>query len=145
MRLWHKDLISVLPRQQLLSQWRECCAIASRIKSNGTPGHILVNEISNYPTKDFVDYTELVLVEMKKRGYKISNAALAKFRANTGNITPAQELSPKRRLSLFYSWHNFRYLQQCFYNLEEKYDRGGITEDEWEKLRNHFNQLCGSK
>jgi uncharacterized protein (TIGR02328 family) len=31
MRLWHKDLISVLPRQQLLGQWRECCLIARNI------------------------------------------------------------------------------------------------------------------
>lgn len=25
MRLWHKDLIPVLPRKQLLGQWLECC------------------------------------------------------------------------------------------------------------------------
>ena len=28
MRLWHKDLLPFLPRQQLLSQLRECVAIA---------------------------------------------------------------------------------------------------------------------
>lgn len=31
MRLWHKDLIPYLPRQQLIAQWRECCAIAGSI------------------------------------------------------------------------------------------------------------------
>ena len=27
MRLWHQDLIPYLPRQQLLGQHRECCAL----------------------------------------------------------------------------------------------------------------------
>ena len=39
MRLWHKDLISVLPRQQLLGQWRECCLIARNIAEKNTPNH----------------------------------------------------------------------------------------------------------
>ena len=49
MRCWHKDLISVLPKQQLLGQWRECCLIAKNIAEQGTPNHILVNRIFNYP------------------------------------------------------------------------------------------------
>jgi hypothetical protein len=28
---------------------------------------------------------------------------------------------------LFEGWHNDRYLLQCFYNLQEKYDCGGFT------------------
>lgn len=32
MRLWHKNLITVLPREQLVSQWRECSAIAGAIQ-----------------------------------------------------------------------------------------------------------------
>ena len=43
MRLWHKDLISVLPREQLVAQWRELSAIAGAIQKNGTPNHGLVN------------------------------------------------------------------------------------------------------
>ena len=35
MRLWHKDLVTVLPRMQLLGQWRECCLIAKSIKGKG--------------------------------------------------------------------------------------------------------------
>lgn len=45
MRLWHKDLIPYLLKLQLLSQWRECCAICSNIANKGTPNHILVNKI----------------------------------------------------------------------------------------------------
>lgn len=32
MRLWHKDLIKVLPKEQLLGQWRELACIAKNIK-----------------------------------------------------------------------------------------------------------------
>ena len=49
MRLWHKYLIPYLPKQQLLGQWRECCCIARNININGTPNHILVNKIIDYP------------------------------------------------------------------------------------------------
>lgn len=48
MRLWHKDLIDVLPRQQLIAQWRECCCIAKNIADNGYPNHILVNKIMDF-------------------------------------------------------------------------------------------------
>ena len=35
---------------------------------------------------------------------------------------------------LYKNWHNRRYATQCYYNLEEKYDRGGIPDYEWEKI-----------
>ena len=56
MRLWHKELIPYLPRQQLLGQWRECCAIAKSIAETGTPNHVLVNKIMEYPKPHFVLY-----------------------------------------------------------------------------------------
>ena len=82
MRLWHKDLIGVLPRQQLLGQWRECCAIAKNIYLNNTPNHILVNKIMNYPIEHFERYSELVQKEMKNRGFKISDRVKNTFESN---------------------------------------------------------------
>ena len=64
MRLWHKDLIKVLPRQQLVSQWRECCAIAGRLAKYGTPNHLLVNKILDYHPDHFVFYANLVVKEI---------------------------------------------------------------------------------
>ena len=43
MRLWHKDLIPYLPKQQLLGQWRELNSIY--VKQNR---HILINFIYEY-------------------------------------------------------------------------------------------------
>ena len=35
---------------------------------------------------------------------------------------------------VFPEWHNDRYLWQCYYNLQEKYDCGGITQNEWDAI-----------
>ena len=56
MRLWHKDLISILPREQLVAQWRELSAIAGAIQKNGTPNHGLVNFVLDYDYNHFISY-----------------------------------------------------------------------------------------
>lgn len=128
MRLWHKDLIPVLPRQQLLGQWIECCLIAKEIKEKGTPNHLLVNKIMDYPMEDFFTYGYAVFTEMYARGYKADwgkfNKYFLDFDLNENNV----------RGDYFKNWHNDRYLKQCFYNLQEKYDCGGISEEEWHDI-----------
>ena len=136
MRLWHKDLISVLPRQQLLSQWRECCCIAKNLNENGTPNHLLVNKILDYPISHFKNYTELIIGEIENRGYKISTNSELKFLINIYDFM--KSLGQINDLicfnDLFSKWHNDRYFWQCYYNLQEKYDCGGITKEEWQKI-----------
>lgn len=127
MRLWHKDLISVLPDKQLVGQWRECCAIARNIKVNGTPNHILVNRIMNYPMDHFYWYSEKVYIEMINRGYKCNWTKFTKWIPTTVHIIPSE-------YELFKGWHNRRYLLQCLFNLQEKYDCGGISYKDWEVL-----------
>lgn len=128
MRLWHKDLISVLPRKQLLSQWRECCAIASRISNKGTPNHLLVNKIMNYPIEHFYRYGCKIHNEMEKRGYK---SDFKKFVRYSCFDNMSAEYGEDQ---IYDSWHNKRYLKQCYYNLQEKYDCGGITDKEWKLI-----------
>lgn len=130
MRLWHKDLISVLPDKQLVSQWRECCCIARNISVNGTPNHILVNKILDYPIEHFHRYAQEVAYEMLHRGYKCD---LDKFKSYNKNGT--KFVNMPSHTELFEGWHNDHYLRQCYYNLQEKYDCGGISEDEWHKVQ----------
>ena len=55
---------------------------------------------------------------MNNRGYKIKNwENYEKFFADVHYI-------PKDFSKPFVNHHNNRYLLQCFYNLQEKYDRG---------------------
>lgn len=130
MRLWHKNLIPVLPEKQLLAQWRECCCIARNIWVNGTPNHLLVNPVMDYPLDHLWSYGNRIYVEMAFRGFSADLSKLAKYFLNE-----AQKLSPMSRI--WPSWHTNRYLLQCYYNLQEKYDRGGILKAEWEKVRDY--------
>ena len=132
MRLWHKDLIPVLPRKQLLGQWRECCLIAKNIAEKGTPNHILVNRVNGYPIEHLWKYGYLVSDEMEKRGYKCNYMKFDKWFDNSYNFeTPTNE-------NLFKNWHNERYLAICIANLCEKYDCGGISREEFEKMMGEF-------
>ena len=133
MRLWHKDLIPVLPRQQLLGQWRELCLIAKQISETGSPNHILVNKVMDYPTGDFILYGYLVKGEMERRGYKCDWDKFYRW------IDKPPAVFIPDLPDLFSGWHNDRYLKQCFYNLQEKYDCGGISEEEWHDINFECN------
>ena len=129
MRLWHKDLIPVLPNKQLIGQWRECCAISKNIDNNGTPNHILVNKIMNYPMEHFFVYSEMVSEELQRRGYKCN---FDKF-LDTFPYQYMGIISLKNE-DVFKGWHNDRYLTQCYFNLQEKHDCGGMSDEEWQKI-----------
>lgn len=127
MRLWHKELIPWLPNSQLLSQWRELVAIKRKIDKVGTPNHLLVNKVLEYPRSHFVGYSYLVYNEMIARGFSVNIAYLNEI-ALWGDYKTAlyDEIYPE--------WHNDRYLNQCLANLEEKYDCGGISDVEWKLI-----------
>ena len=138
MRLWHKDLIPVLPRQQLISQWRECCGIARNIALKGTPNHLRVNKVMTYPKWHLMAYTIEICQELEKHGYEIDRFRFFKWfdqwydgTVKTGDISHDE---------LFENWHNDRYFRQCFYNLQEKYDCGGISKAEWELIKNKYKE-----
>jgi len=134
MRLWHKDLIDVLPNQQLLGQWRELCCITRNLAINGTPNHLLVNKVLEYPMDHFVTYTQLIYNELCDRGARVNWNNFEKW-------LPSTIYKPIKKHDLFEDWHNYRYLTQCVYNLEEKFDCGGISQDEWVKIYARFIQL----
>ena len=129
MRLWHKDLIEALPKQQLIAQWRELSAIASNIRVKGTPNHILVNKVMNYDFEHFISYAYYVRTEMTRRGYR----TMDKVWDNICSVLDGEcPILPKE--DLFPEWHDYRYLVQCYHNLEEKYDCGGVTVEEFSNI-----------
>ena len=140
MRLWHKDLIQYLPRQQLLSQWRECCCIAKTITKRGSPHHLLVNKVMLYPSVHFLEYTRLVIREMESRGYGVSEKSKENFLKNFSRFGDPCECLIGADRFMFDNWHDDRYLIQCLYNLQEKEDCGGIPSDEWDKIQNKFGK-----
>lgn len=145
MRLWHKDLIPVLPEKQLISQWREVCCIAKLLATKGTPNHILVNKVLDYSSVHFVDYCNLVIKEMGKRGHIIKEETYLNL---TKNI---QEAIDKDTFGIMFCnetyeyWHDERYLKQCLYNLQEKWDCGGIPGNEWLAIVNKFGRYFANE
>ena len=146
MRLWHYELIPVLPRKQLLAQWRECCAIASNIANKGTPNHVLVNKVLDYPTIHFISYINEILYEMNRRGYKVNQKSyercvenLNKGKEHFWNYDGGIVING----NVFPDWHNNRYFIQCCCNLQEKYDCGAISKVEWSKIESCFENKIG--
>lgn len=139
MRLWHKDLIPILPRKQLMGQWLECNIIINKLNREESLNHLIVKRILNYPLNDFFNYVTLVYNEMIRRGYSPKETTLS----NCSRI-PLHFFSnnnDKLNSNIFKNWHNERYLTQCYYNLQEKYDCGGIEEQDWLKISKKFKYL----
>lgn len=129
MRLWHTALISVLPKDQLVAQWRELSAIAGAIQKNGTPNHILVNFVLDYDYDHFISYAYYIRVEMTKRGYRTMNSVWDKI----NSLKPNATLLPTREI--YKEKMDETYLNICYYNLYEKYLCGGIKEEYFEKIK----------
>lgn len=129
MRLWHYELIPVLPNKMLISQWRECIAI-KRQWEKGTLKHRLVSYIMNYNKIYFMNYILDVMAEMDKRKIKYQD----KYHTEICNFCRDDLNSIGLNGNEYYPEHDSRYLKQCYYNLQEKYDRHIITAEEWDKI-----------
>lgn len=135
MRLWHWGLIPVLPDKMLVSQWRECIAI-KRQWEKGTLNHKLVNYVMNYDKTYFFHYVTKIVTEFTVRNIK-SNYKLFQ---EIGEFCLKTEKDIILSNHCCYPEHNERYLKQCYYNLQEKADRGIITQKEWEKIENYVRK-----
>lgn len=134
MRLWHKDLINVLPREQLVAQWRELSAIAGKIKTTGTPNHILVNFVLDYDYDHFISYAAAVRREMSSRGYITMNSVWDKITS----LKPDWNLISDNLI--YKDKMNYDYMTVCFWNLWEKYDCGGILKEDFDKIEKIYDE-----
>lgn len=132
MRLWHYKLLPFLPNKMLVSEWRECVAI-KRQWEKGTLKHRLVSYIMDYDKMFFWDYVNRVCIQMKDRNIKFNK----KYRDEFYEWCDVAHCIMKPPI-LDYREHNDRYLKQCLYNLQEKADRGIITQEEWQKIEDEF-------
>ncbi|CAD2073747.1 TIGR02328 family protein [Phocicoccus pinnipedialis] len=116
MRLWHEELIPLLPRNQLLGQHRECCAL--RGKGWKKP-HATVNYVFEYSPYLLYQYHYLVMNEMKVRGYNVSEEWWDKnYRGK--QMAPYDSLEVVETDNPIYKEHNTAYLKECLDNLKEK-------------------------
>lgn len=132
MRIWHTQLITVLPREQLVGCWRELSAIAGAIQKNGTPNHILVNFVLDYDYDHFISYAHYAREEMTKRGYRTMNSVWEKIVSlkKDWTLLPLNEVYKEKM--------NEVYMEICSWNLYEKYLCGGITEEDMKKIEEKY-------
>lgn len=78
-------------------------------------------------------YTNLIIAEFKKRGYKIKS--FDNYNTYFEGIQAPVYIAPQ---NLFDGKMGERYLRQCYYNLQEKFDANGISKDEWLRIYNKF-------
>lgn len=129
MRLWEPRLLKVLPDRFIVSQWHECIAI-KRQWEKGTLKHRLVSYVQWHDYCYFNTYIAMVVSELQKRNIKFNYKFIDEICTFCNNEYIKEN----------YPEHNDRYLKQCYYNLQEKYDRGIITEKEWEKIEGVINE-----
>ncbi|SET17119.1 Pyrimidine dimer DNA glycosylase /DNA-(apurinic or apyrimidinic site) lyase [Oceanobacillus limi] len=122
MRLWHELLLSKLPRQQLLGQHRECCAL----RGNGwRKPHATVNYVFNYSPYRLFLYHEKVMNEMEQRGYQVDQ--MWKIPSYRGKNCPPHDQDTLRlgddRFPIqapIYPEHDDTYYRECVDNLNAK-------------------------
>lgn len=132
MRLWHKDWIKLLPKEQLVAQWRELSAIAGAIQKNGTPNHLLVNFVLHYPFDHFISYAKYIQNEMIRRRYRPSQAVFNKISA----LKPDWKEVPFDEI--YKDKMNDTYFDICYYNLYEKILCGGIKEPDSLRIIHYY-------
>ena len=125
MRLWQQEIIPYLPKSQLLAQWRELNSIFKKQDK-----HILIKYIYNYPKSYLKLYSDKVILEMKRRGYKI------KSMLNYENYFVGVYTNGTEK----FAEHNYEYLTICYWNLREKYLRGqkDFGKDTFNKLHDFY-------
>ena len=116
MRLWHEKIIHLLPKNQLLGQHRECCAL----RGNGwKKKHKTVDYVFSYSPYLLFRYHLLVMDEMEKRGYNVSGEW--KDRNYRGKIAEKYiDLEEEIIEDTIYKEHNIEYLDECIENLRNK-------------------------
>lgn len=116
MRLWHEKIIRLLPKSQLLGQHRECCAL----RGNGwKKKHKTVDYVFSYSPYLLFRYHLLVMEEMEKRGYNVSEEW--KDKNYRGKIAEKyMNLEEEVIEDPIYKEHNNKYLDECIENLRNK-------------------------
>ncbi len=116
MRLWHEQIIHLLPKNQLLGQHRECCAL----RGNGwNKKHKTVDYVFTYSPYNLYIYHSKIMDEMEKRGYTVSE----EWRDKNYRGQKAESYSNLEEINIstpIYKEHNNDYLLECIENLAGK-------------------------
>ena len=116
MRLWHEQMIPKLPKNQLLGQHRECCAL----RGNGwNKKHKTVDYVFLYSPYHLFCYHTLIMDEMNRRGYQVAT----EWRDKNYRVKIAESYDNLEKMEIntpIYKEHNEACLQERIENLRAK-------------------------
>lgn len=142
MRLWAVQLLPYLSEAQFKGQLRELVLIMRTWRDTGKTNHLLINRVMNFSKEHLKEYFELYPLEYVRRYKKEINKNIVEEFNNF-------DKSNNKDFVLFYPWHNKEYLRVCMANLYEKHifgiGKSRITDEEWEKLCEGYEQITGEK
>ena len=121
MRLWHEKLIPYLPRQQLLGQHREICAL--RGKGWGRK-HKVVDYVFTHSYYDLFRYHLKIMDEMRRRGFHCDGVWFnPTYRGKILGYENTDFTQPRKyqfKQGNIYAEHDKTYLDECLNNLNGK-------------------------
>ena len=125
MRLWPLEILRHLPRQQLLGQHRECCAL--RGKGWGRK-HSTVDYVFRHPHEWLYMYHIQVMLEMRIRGYRIEpswyefiyRGKELGFDTRLIGKDHVDNIVSSGELKQIYPEHDLSYVRECILNLRRK-------------------------
>lgn len=121
MRLWHQDLIFFLPREQLLGQHRELCALRGK---GFDKKHKTVDYVFKYPYYYLYKFHLIVIKEMEKRGYNVNPRwKIRNYRGKNIGFDYTEFTQDKICGDKIYKEHDEKYLIECIENLNKKNKR----------------------
>lgn len=110
MRLWHPDLIPLLPRQYIIHQHRDCAALRGR---GWGRKHAPVDYVFRYSWEHLYTYHQKVIQDMEHRGYKPNPVwKQYHYRGRFCGSLPPDMVYRSRRLP-GYPEHTPAYLHKC--------------------------------
>lgn len=130
-KIWHKDLIKVLPDNLLTILYQNLSDYACNpiVSKRVNPYKYKMNE---YNKSHFYNYCCEVFDELNKRDLDEAMITIIDGYSNIIYcfVTPEEKQigSSISHEELFKGWHGYKYIVQCFYALEELCDYGLIDE-----------------
>ena len=114
--------------------------------------------MNDYSIEHFCVYCKLVIKEFQRREWTIGTNTIEKLNDNIDfesiECDYKEEFDPITGLKIVYvltpdgkkeklfgNFHNERYIKQCLYSFQEKYDVEMIKENEWNLLEDKFKYL----
>lgn len=134
MRIWSKRLICYLPDKQLKAMRYE---LGDMIKQYPNIKHSLVKFANEYDIAYLYGYFDAVCKELRKRNVNMNvpyNNKILDIVYDTPSKLPIIN-------NCAFKEDNDRYLRQCYYNLQEKYDRGIVSKEDWKNIHKNIYGL----